>query len=210
MKFVKTQNLSYTYPDGKKISFADLYCPKGEKLLITGKSGSGKTTLLHLLAGILSSDGGTIEYDGHDITAFNPARMDQFRGRNIGMVFQQHIFIEGISILDNLKAARRLAENLDDIDYLRTLLRKFDISRLSVQKPHQLSEGEKQRLSIVRALANKPSWILADEPTSSLDDENCNHFIDMMNLTESEFAVSWIIATHDQRLKNYFKNVYDL
>jgi ABC-type lipoprotein export system ATPase subunit len=205
-----TQSLTYQYPSGGELTFPDFSCNKGENMLILGKSGSGKTTLLHLLAGILSADGGRIVFDDNCLNEMGAAQTDSFRGKNIGMVFQKHFFMEGISVMENLKLACKLAETKVDTLYLENLLNKLEISHLAYNKPDQLSEGEQQRFSIARALVNKPSWILADEPTSSLDDDNCRNFVNLMQLSVLDKPVSWIIATHDTRLKEFFSNVYTL
>ncbi len=202
--------LTYSYPSGRQMAFPGLTCPGRSNLLIHGMSGSGKTTLLHLLAGILTPSGGEIRYGDVLLSALGSAKKDRFRGENIGMVFQKHLFIEGVSVYDNLVAARRLAGNSEDPDYLVQLLEGLNIAHLAGKKASALSEGEQQRFSIARALANQPSWVFADEPTSGLDDMNCAAFVKLMQLAVTQKPVSWIIATHDNRLKNYFHNVYYL
>jgi ABC-type lipoprotein export system ATPase subunit len=203
-------SLKYNYPAGKKLHFRDFTCPQGQNMLLLGRSGSGKTTLLHLLAGILSPAGGEIVYNDHNFSALKAAEKDQYRGSHIGMIFQKHYFIDGISVLENLKASARVGGSHSDSHYLEGILQQLEIAHLAAKKPGQLSEGEQQRFSIARALANKPSWILADEPTSSLDDANCENFVALMKQNYTHKPVSWIIATHDSRLKNHFSSVYQL
>ncbi len=210
MSILSATSLSYHYPSGKALSFPDLTCAEGENMLITGMSGSGKTSLLHLLSGILSASQGEVKYGTVSLTEMTHAEKDSFRGNTIGMVFQKHFFIDGISVMENLRAARRLAGNDADTAYLQKLTEGLGIAHLGGKKPSHLSEGEQQRFSIARALANNPSWILADEPTSSLDDMHCEMFIELMGLSFSPQPLSWIIATHDGRLKPHFSNVYNL
>ncbi len=205
-----THSLIFQYPYGNPFAFPDLQCKAGESLLILGESGSGKTTLLHLLSGILTPQSGDLEVDGTKINQLKNTERDVFRGKQMGMVFQKHFFMEGLSVFENLKAAQKLSGSLSDISHLEQLMEKLGISHLSKKKPYKLSQGEQQRFSIARALANKPSYLLADEPTSSLDDRNCEKFIELIRLPLTEKPVSWIIATHDQRLKKYFSNIYEL
>lgn len=205
-----TKDLKFTYPKGRDFHFPDLNCSAGENLVIMGMSGSGKTTLMHLLAGILTPSAGQVIFNGKNISGYSPSEMDAFRGKNIGMIFQKHFFIHGLSVFENLVAAQKLSGSPTDKSYLNGLLEKLHITDLAGKKADALSQGEQQRFSIARALANKPSWVLADEPTSSLDDENCDKFRELMNISPGENTLGWIIATHDNRLKSHFTNVYQL
>lgn len=205
-----TRSLTFQYPGREPFSFPDVQCAVGENLLILGESGSGKTTLLHLLAGILSSASGEIIFNNTSLSALNGRARDTFRGQNIGMVFQKHMFIEGLSVFENLVAAQHLSGVSPDKAYLDQLLARLGISTLSHKPAHQLSQGEQQRFSIARALASKPSWVLADEPTSSLDDRNCQNFTGLMELDLTGKPLSWVVATHDQRIRNYFTSVTNL
>ncbi len=210
MSLLSVHSLNYRYPSGKSLAFPDFSCNPGSNLLIHGMSGCGKTTLLHLLSGILTPSHGEVRMGDVLMSAMASAEKDRFRGQHIGMIFQKHFFIEGISVLENLKAARRFAGNDDDHAYLHKLLDDLAIGHLSGKKAAQLSEGEQQRFSIARALANRPSWVLADEPTSGLDDVNCASFTALMRLAVEEKPVSWIVASHDNRLKDHFNHVYHL
>jgi ABC-type lipoprotein export system ATPase subunit len=207
---LETNNISYQYPEGESLVFNDLKCSPGDKLLILGESGSGKTTLLHLIAGILRPATGTISIDGIRINMLPGNKADAFRGSHIGMVFQQHFFLQGLSVFENLAAARRFAGLKTDRVYLERLVEAFGIGDLSQKKPEALSQGEQQRFSIARALSNNPKLLLADEPTSSLDDKNCEKFIELINSPFAGRHACWIIATHDLRLKQYFKHIYEL
>lgn len=207
---LSTHSLNFQYPSGTPFSFPDLQCKPGENLLILGDSGSGKTTLLHLLSGILTPQSGDVYAEGIKLNLIKVTERDAFRGKHMGMIFQKHFFMEGLSVFENLKAAQKLSGSATDIDHLDQLMVKLGIKPLSRKKPYKLSQGEQQRFSIARALANKPAYVLADEPTSSLDDRNCEKFIELIRLPFTGKPVSWIIATHDQRLKKYFTNIYEL
>lgn len=207
---LSTHSLNFQYPSGTPFIFPDLQCRPGENLIILGDSGSGKTTLLHLLSGILTPQSGDVDAEGIKLNLMNVTERDAFRGKHMGMIFQKHFFMEGLSVLENLKAAQKLSGSATDIHHLDQLMVKLGIKHLSRKKPYKLSQGEQQRFSIARALANKPSYVLADEPTSSLDDRNCEKFIELIQLPFTGKPVSWIIATHDQRLRKYFTNIYEL
>jgi ABC-type lipoprotein export system ATPase subunit len=198
-------NLTCRYTGEKTFTFQQINCPSGQNLLISGASGSGKTTLLHLIAGILKPLKGSVVFGDQDISGFTQRQADQFRGRNIGMIFQKNFFIQGLNVYENLIAAQRLSGNPINNSYLDELMANLSIASLRDKRPDTLSQGEQQRFSIARAMANKPSWIIADEPTSSLDDENCNRFMELIRLTADK--ASWIIATHDNRLKGHFSNI---
>jgi putative ABC transport system ATP-binding protein len=204
------KSLSYQYPAGRSLIFDDFTCKSGESMVLLGHSGTGKTTLLHILAGLLSPAHGEIMYGETSLVTMSSAKKDDFRGKNIGMVFQKHFFIHGLSLKDNLLAACRLSGNKGNYTFIHDLMEQLGIIHLQHKRPDQISEGEQQRFSIARALANEPLWILADEPTSSLDDVNCESFVKLIKLSITARPVSWIIATHDNRLKKHFSNIYQL
>ena len=202
--------LKYEYPGGKGLAFPDLNCGEGESMLIMGDSGSGKTTLLHLLAGVLQPVSGSIWLKDTLYSSLTASQRDNIRGKEIGMVFQKHLFIHGLTVIENLLAAQKLAGLQPDSSYLSDLMQGLEIYHLKGEKPHRLSDGEQQRFSIARALANRPAYILADEPTSSLDDNNCRRFMDLIRQPLTPKPVSWIVATHDQRLTKHFSTIYHL
>jgi putative ABC transport system ATP-binding protein len=210
MTYIKTEKLSFQYPGGKTFNFDDIYIDEKESWLLTGNSGSGKTTLLHLLAGILTPSGGDITISNTVITALKPTRLDAFRSQSIGMVFQKSYFIDALSMYKNLMYFAELSGKKPDSVYLSKLLNDLNISQFSHKKPAHLSSGELQRFSIARALVNKPGIVLADEPTSSLDDDNCKIFTDLLVNTCKAYGVTLLIATHDARLKSEFVNTIKL
>ncbi len=130
--------------------------------------------------------------------------MDHFRGEKMGIIFQENHFIESLSVERNLVYIQSLCGLKTDYDYIRQLLTQLDIADLAHKKPGALSRGELQRFSIARALVNKPVLLLADEPTSSLDDENCMRFVNLMKTICAQHELSLIVSTHDSRLKSEF------
>ena len=206
---IKTESLKFSYDGKKYFDFPDINLDSGENLLIIGNSGIGKTTLLHLLAGILKPESGSINISGTDISKFSDTELDKFRGDNIGIVFQKPHFISSLTINENLKLAKYLSPSKTSGD-AKKILESLKIKEKYQQKPNQLSEGEKQRASIALALINSPSLILADEPTSSLDDFNCDNVIKLLKTQAKDHKAQLIVITHDARLKKHFKNNLNL
>ena len=206
---IKTESLKFSYDGEKYFDFPDINLDSGENLLIIGNSGIGKTTLLHLLAGILKPESGSINISGTDISKFSDTELDKFRGDNIGIVFQKPHFISSLTINENLKLAKYLSPSKTSGD-AEKILESLNIKNKYQQKPNQLSEGEKQRASIALALINSPSLILADEPTSSLDDFNCDNVIKLLKKQAKDHKAQLIVITHDARLKKHFKNNLNL
>jgi len=206
---IKTESLKFSYDGKKYFDFPDINLDSGENLLIIGNSGIGKTTLLHLLAGILKPKSGSINVSGIEISKFSDTELDKFRGDNIGIVFQRPHFIYSLTINENLKLAQYLSPSKTSGD-AEKILESLNINDKYQQKPNQLSEGEKQRVSIALALINSPNLILADEPTSSLDDFNCDNVIKLLKKQAKDHKAQLIVITHDARLKKHFKNNLNL
>ncbi len=194
---LKTANLSFQYDTAQRLHFPDLALDAGASLLILGESGCGKTTLLHLLAGLLRPASGEIWLAGTNMTGLSEAQCDRFRGQHIGMVYQKSFFIGSISVRDNLLLSPFSSSREQTLDTARQL----GIERLLGKRPGQLSMGEQQRVSIARAIMNRPRLILADEPTSALDRPNCQRVIGLLREQARKHQAVLIIATHDERLQ---------
>ena len=205
-----TQKLTFAYNDPVKFSFPDIHCKKGDHLLIMGPSGCGKTTLLHLLAGLLKPSSGSIMINGTEITRLHDSLMDKYRGKEIGFVFQKPHFIQALSVIENIRIAPYL--NHQDITdgEIEHILSRLNLAEKRNSRVNQMSEGELQRLSIARAVINKPTIILADEPTSSLDDKNCEESLSLLKSQAETTGSSLIIVTHDKRLLGHFNHVITL
>ena len=201
---ISTKGLNFRYNEQASFSFPDINLGKDENLLIIGSSGIGKTTLLHLLAGLLESNSGSINLYGQDISKLTQHQIDKFRGKNIGIVFQKPHFVNSLTVKENLQLAQYLG-NKKDQNRIVDILSSLDILNKENKRPKKLSQGEKQRASIAMAIVNSPKLILADEPTSSLDDENCDRVINLLKKQASEFKAQLIVITHDNRLKKHFK-----
>tara|TARA_B100001173_G_scaffold57311_1_gene47961 strand:+ start:41 stop:664 length:624 start_codon:yes stop_codon:yes gene_type:complete len=201
---ISTKGLNFKYNEQASFSFPDINLGIDENLLIIGSSGIGKTTLLHLLAGLLESNSGSINLYGQDISKLTQHQIDKFRGQNIGIVFQKPHFVNSLTVKENLQLAQYLG-NKKDQNRIIDILSSLDILDKENKRPKKLSQGEKQRASIAMAIVNSPKLILADEPTSSLDDENCDRVIKLLKKQASEFKAQLIVITHDNRLKKHFK-----
>ena len=205
-KMISTKNITFSYNKDQTFIMPDLFCQAGNTILVTGNSGKGKTTYLHILAGLLKPNSGEIVIDNKEITHLKGSKADKFRGKNIGVVFQKSHFIASLSVLENLEMASWLATGKKHKVRAKELLQKLDISEQAHKLPSQLSVGQQQRVSIARALMNEPKVLLADEPTSSLDDKNADNVIELLETLSKEYKTALIIVTHDSRIKQKFTN----
>ena len=205
---LETKNLRFKYDNNLELNFPDIKTSK-ENLLILGASGVGKTTFLHLLSGLLKPMNGEIDLLGTKISNLKMNEMDRFRGKNIGIVFQKPHFINSLTVKEKLQLAQYISKKSDK-NRIQSLLESLGIEDKANKKTQNLSQGEKQRVSIALAIVNSPKLILADEPTSSLDDLNCDKVINILKNQASKYKAKLIIITHDYRLKKHFKNTLSL
>lgn len=194
----------FKYDENHSFHFPDITCDAGQSLVVTGQSGVGKTTLLHLLAGISRPQVGEIYVNNQNINELSSKRLDQFRGNNIGLILQQSHFVEALSVLDNLIFTSWLSTGYKNKKYALDLLNELNIIDHQHKLTKQLSVGQQQRLSIARALIASPKVLLADEPTSSLDDDNTYLVANLLQSLAAKFQTALVIVSHDQRLKSIF------
>jgi len=205
---IVTKSLEFSYDNNFIFKFPNINLKSTENLLILGNSGIGKSTLLHNLAGILRPKSGTINIFNNDISKFSEYELDKFRGENIGIIFQKPHFVNSLTVGENIELDQFLGRNKrGDIKLTLESLKILDKIN---KKPKELSHGEKQRVSIAIAIINSPKLILADEPTSSLDDSNCANVINILKEQALKYAAQLVVITHDSRLKKHFKNSLDL
>lgn len=198
-------DLAFGYASHKVLSIPQLQVEEGKHLLILGASGSGKTTLLHILGGLLAPQEGTVRIGQTDLYRLSGAQRDKYRGQNIGLIFQKAHLISALSVQDNLLLAQYLAGMAQDRGRVKEVLTNLGLADKLHKKVKALSQGEQQRVTIARALLNRPRVILADEPTASLDDTNAHKVIDLLKSQAEQNNASLLIATHDQRVKDQFE-----
>jgi putative ABC transport system ATP-binding protein len=204
---IQTEHLTYQYKKrGVILTFPNIALEQGENLLILGASGVGKTTLLHLLAGLLKPVKGNICIDNIDLNALKSNKLDTFRGKNIGLVFQKKHAIQSLNVFDNLKARLLFSNALVNDKKIEIVLAQLGLSELKTSKVSELSEGQLQRLGIALSVIHNPQIILADEPTSSLDDKNCKIVIELLQNQAKQTNANLIVITHDYRIKACFQN----
>lgn len=207
---LETRSLRFSYSDNVTFSYPDIYSDQKQPLLICGKSGTGKTTLLHILGCILKPDSGSLSIDGKNVLQLKNRELDRFRGVNTGIVYQRPHFMAALTVLDNIVLSQYFSGNKVSTSDARILAERLNITPLLHKLPNQLSQGEQQRVSIARAMLNRPALLLADEPTSSLDDDNCNEVIKLLQEQSDLQGSALVIVTHDERLKKYFTNIITL
>ncbi len=204
---IQTDNLTFYYKKKERtFRFPNIDLKQQENLLILGESGVGKTTFLHLLSGLLIPVKGKVVIDAVDINSLSNCRLDKFRGQNIGLVFQKKHAVQSLSIVDNLRARLFFSKRSINDAAIDALLKQLDLSDCKKNKVNELSEGQLQRLGIALSVIHSPQIILADEPTSSLDDYNCKTVIKLLIDQAKRTNANLIVITHDHRIKSLFSN----
>lgn len=213
---IDAHNISKTYnPQGipvPAVKNVHLHLHKGEFVALVGPSGSGKTTLLNMIGGLDHPDTGNIIINGTDITTLNQSALVKFRLHNIGFVFQSFNLIPVLTAKENAEFIMLLqkipkTEREARINKLFTEVGLLD--KMNV-RPAQLSGGQQQRVAVVRALASKPQFVLADEPTANLDSASAFNLLDIMAKLNKEEAMTFIFSTHDQRVIERARRVIKL
>jgi len=201
------KNVTKTYQMGeidlKVIKNLNLSIEYGEFIAIVGPSGSGKSTVLNLLGCLDKPSEGKILIDGTDITQLNRTQLADFRGENIGFIFQSFNLIPVLSVYENIEYPLIMIQNLEQDERdkrIMQLLKEVDMLDQKDKFPDQLSGGQRQRVAIARALVTKPKIVFADEPTANLDTETSNQIITLMRNIQKEFNTTFVFATHDEKI----------
>ncbi len=214
---IEIQNLKFSWPKSSfDLRIESLQIPEGEKLAIIGPSGSGKTTLLNLLAGIETAQQGTLKVLDTELAELSDSQRRDFRVSNIGFVFQQFELLDYLSVKDNVALPFLINQNLavkkSDLgcdDAISMLAESMGIKDKLKRHPRKLSQGEKQRVAICRALIANPKLILADEPTGNLDPANKHRTLDLLFEQAEANGQTLIVVTHDMSIVDGFDRTID-
>jgi putative ABC transport system ATP-binding protein len=211
---VRIRDLEFRYREGEfRLRVPELDVEKGASLAFVGPSGSGKTTLLHLIAGIVAPGSGRVETAGVDVTALSESERRRFRIRNVGLVFQELELLEYLSVLDNILLSYRIHPALvltkDVEEEARRVAEAAGIGDKLNRYPGQLSQGERQRVAVCRAVLAKPALLLADEPTGNLDPKNKGRVLDILFEGAKTSGATLVTVTHDRDLLERFERVID-
>jgi putative ABC transport system ATP-binding protein len=213
MKVIEIKDLYKTYHETevevKAVNGVNLSFEQGEFSAIVGPSGSGKTTLLNVIGGLDAPTSGSVIIDGTDISTLSSKQMIDFRLHNIGFVFQAYNLIPVLTAKENAEFIMQLQKKskAERQERIAELFRAIGISGKEGIKPSRLSGGEQQRVAVARALASKPKFILADEPTANLDSKSTANLLDIMRKLNEEENITFIFSTHDQRVIDRAKRV---
>lgn len=201
MEILKVENLTKSYGKGEAkvdaIKNINLSINKGEFVAIVGPSGSGKSTLLHLLGGVDKPTSGKVYINDVDIYTLKEKDLSIFRRRNVGLIYQFYNLIPVLSVKENILLPAELDNRKIDKDYLDDLLKTLGLKERANHLPNELSGGQQQRTSIGRALINRPSIVLVDEPTGNLDSKNSKEVLELLKLSVRKYNQTLIMITHD-------------
>lgn len=216
MKVIETINLNKIYDESKvpvhALKNINLVIEKGEFLAIVGPSGSGKTTLLNMIGGLDKPTSGKVLINNIDITTLKTEKMIDFRLRNIGFVFQAYNLIPVLTAKENVEFIM-LLQGVDKKEREKRaieLLKRVGLEDKIDIRPNELSGGQQQRVAVARALASKPSFVLADEPTANLDSESADSLLNLMEELNNSFGMTFIFSTHDTRVIKRAKRIITL
>ena len=198
------KNLTAGYNGKAVISPQSLQLARGEKCLINGISGSGKTTLLYALAGLGDVISGHVIVNDNELYALPPPKRDTFRGQNIGIIFQTLHLVKSLNVMDNVLLSSFAANRVQDTTRAEYLLERLGILHLKNKPVTAISQGQAQRVAIARALLCKPALLLADEPTSSLDDQSADNVMRLLSDLAAETNAALVVSSHDARIKHHF------
>lgn len=214
MEIVKTTDLCKSYGTGDTrvdaLRNVNLSIGKGEFVAVVGASGSGKSTLLHLLGGVDKPCSGKVWIDGTDVYQQNEKELAIFRRRKVGFVFQFYNLIPVLTAEENITLPLLLDGKKVDEAYMAELLNVLGLQNRKHHLPSELSGGQQQRVSIGRALAYKPSIILADEPTGNLDSKNSREIVDLLRFSVSRYHQTLIMITHDLQIASQADRIITL
>lgn len=204
MEILRVENLCKNYGKGdtlvKAVDNVSFSVERGEFVAIIGSSGSGKSTLLHILGGVDRPTSGKVFVDNQDVYELNETNLAIFRRRQVGLIYQFYNLIPILNVKENITLPILLDGKKPDYKYLDELIEILGLAKRVNHLPNQLSGGEQQRVSIGRSLMNRPSILLADEPTGNLDSKNGQEIMELLKLSNKKYKQTIIMITHDHNL----------
>lgn len=211
---LRVEGLRFTHGDAFSLELPELTVDARERVALIGPSGCGKTTLLHLIAGILVPDAGEIEVLSERVDGLSDIARRAFRVRRIGLVFQEFELLDYLTAAENLALPYRLVAGAPSRNEVNARVLEI-ATRLGIQdmldrRPARLSQGEKQRVALGRALVTSPGLVLGDEPTGNLDPENARRAIDLLHEQAAAEDAAVLVVTHDHSLLDRFDRVIEL
>ncbi len=213
MKIIEIRNLHKIYNSDSvsvhAVNGINLDFEEGEFTAIVGPSGSGKTTLLNIIGGLDDATQGNVVINGVKINKLSSRKLTDFRMKNIGFVFQAYNLIPVLTAKENVEFIMHLQGTNKNARDARTseLLKAVGLGEMMDRKPSKLSGGQQQRVAVARALASKPKFVLADEPTANLDSHSTENLLEIMERLNKEENITFIFSTHDQRVMNKARRV---
>jgi len=202
VEILSCSNITKKYKNLEILKGVDLVVQKGEIISIVGSSGAGKSTLLHILGTLDNPDTGSLKIQEHNPFSFRNKKLAKFRNENIGFVFQFHNLLPELSALENAMLPGIIAgkSKTETESRAKELLSILGLEKRYNNRPHELSGGEQQRISVARAIHNNPSIILADEPSGNLDSKNATELHELFFSLREQLDLTFIIVTHNNQL----------
>lgn len=211
---IQLSNVNFAYPEAPDeivLNIKNWSIAAQEHVFVHGPSGGGKSTLLNLVSGVLGASSGEINILGQYLNTMSARQRDRFRANHIGYIFQQFNLVPYLNAIDNIQLAHQFANKdpqLSLSDQIKSLLSSFNIAPSDWLKPvSKLSIGQQQRIAIARAMINKPQLLIADEPTSSLDQKNRDNFMEQLMGMVAEHHITLLLVSHDMSLAQYFGRI---
>lgn len=204
--FFLVKNLDFVIAKNTILSELNFSLDNGSHLIISGPSGSGKSTLINLMSGLYRPTSGHVSFESNDYSKLTDKDIDEMRAKNFGLIFQRLHLIKHLTVEQNIL----LGFNKIKLPNIEKLIEDIGLTAKKKQLAKDLSFGESQRVAIARGVVNNPKIIFADEPTSSLDDENTTRVLKLISAQANKNKSSIVISTHDERVKKFFKNILEI